>query len=184
MRLNTVNGGKPERIASAIKNAESSSTISVGQPVVLVANGTDDGLAVVLPSTANSAQKSKGLLFGVALSNIAAGYPGEALVFGFHQSLRILRQTRAASTDVWASEAARSVGEFLSVDTVNNVFVTASSAIGALTVSTGAATVAVGVTNPQAVLMQTLASYASSASSTADTRTAITASVKAFVRMM
>jgi hypothetical protein len=129
-----------------------------------------------------SAIKTRALRYGVNTRQMIAGDYGAAVVFGFTPSLLLQRQTRGASTDVWTTEAARSVGDFLSIDTVNNRFVTCASTIQ---VVTNATTDTLGLfADRDAFLAQTLASYASSASSTADTRTAITAIVKAMVRMM
>ena len=183
MRFKQV-GNKPDLAAVVIRNAEASATIPLGAPVVLNMNGTNDGLDVVLPSTSGSLRSIIGLRYGIATKALSAGDYGEAIVFGFTVSLLLERQTRSTSTAVWATEAARSVGEYLTIDTVNNMFVTAASTIQAITISTGAAQAAVATIYPDAVLGQTLASYASSASATSDTRTAITSLVKAFVRMM
>jgi hypothetical protein len=160
-------GNKPEIMACVVKNADTV-TIPQGAPVVLAFNGTDDGIAVVLPTT-STAQKVVGFQYGVALEAISVSSYGEAQVFGYCQSLQLFRQTRSDSTGNWASEAARSVGEFLGISSAINGWVTVASTTAPL---------------PIGVLAQSLATYASSASATSDTRTAITASVKAFVRMM
>lgn len=181
MRFNTVNGGKPERIAGSCKNADTA-IVQIGQPLVLAYNGTEDGFAVILPSS-GAAQKNEGLKFGVALHQMQVGEVNEALIFGFTPSLMLIRQTRADSTQIWASEPARSVGEYLTVDTAHNGFITTASTLKIVTNAT-TDTLALQILNPAAVLGQTLASYSSSASATSDTRTAITAAVKASVRMM
>jgi len=181
MRFKQV-GNKNDSVMVVVKNAEASATIPAGAPVALVMNATDDGLGVVLPSS-STAIKVQGLRFGVATKAIAAGDFGEAVVFGLTNNLLLIRQTRGNSTDTWQTEAARSVGEFLKIDTVNNGWITLASTIKVVTNAT-TDTLALTIYNPDAVLGQTLASYASSASSTADTRTAITASVKAVIRIM
>jgi hypothetical protein len=183
MRINQNTGfSTPDRVAVKIRNADTV-TIPPGSPIVLAMNGTQDGIAVVLPSTSGAANLIQGLRYGVSTISIPVNGYGEAIVFGLAQTLLLERQTRASSSNIWASEPARSVGEFLSIDTVNNMFVTATSSFLAVTASTAAAAGTI-VNTPIAVLGQTLASYASSASATSDTRTAITASVKAVVRMM
>lgn len=171
-----------DRVASSIHNAEASASIPLGAPVVLVMNGTNDGLDVVLPSS-SAANKIQGMRFGVCTKTIAPGEFAEAVVFGFTNSLLLYRQTRGSSTDVWASEAARSVGEYLTISSALNGFVTAASSFKIVTNAT-TDTLGAVIYNPDAVLGQTLALYASSASSTADSRTAITALVKAFIRLM
>ena len=184
MRMNQNPGkGTPDRLATSIHNGDTVS-IPVGAPVVLVSNGTNDGIDVVLPTTSNSAQLVQAFKYGVASKTMAVGDFAEAVVFGVHNNLLLIRQTRASSTNTWNTEAARSVGDYLTVVSNLNGFITTVTAIGALTVSTGTVTVNVQTVWPDAVLMQTLASYASSASATSDTRTAITASVKAFVHLM
>lgn len=174
---------KPDFVGVSIHNADTV-VIPTGAPVVLVMNGTNDGLDVVLPSTQNSNLQTFGLIFGVNAQSLAVGAWGQAIVYGLSQSLLLVRQTRVSSSNVWNSEAIRSVGEFLTADTVNNGFITMASAVSAVTASASAAQNQVDTRNPMAVLGQSLNSYSSSASSTADTRTAITAAVKAFVRIM
>jgi hypothetical protein len=183
MRFKQV-GNKADLAAVVIRNAEASATIPLGAPVVLNMNATNDGLDVVLPSTAAGLRKILGLRYGVSMGTYVAGAYGEAVVFGFTYSLLLIRQTRSASTATWETEAARSVGEYLTIDTVNNAFVTAASTIQAVTASASTAQSPVATIYPDCVLCQTLASYASSASATSDTRTAITSLVRAFVRMM
>lgn len=183
MRINQNPGfTTPDRVAVKVHNADTV-TIPSGAPLVLKMNGTNDGVDVVLPSTSGALNLIIGLMYGVNTKALAVGAYGEGVVYGLTNTLLLIRQTRASSTNVWATEAARSVGEFLTVDTVNNGFLTVTSSYLAVTASTAAAAGTLTY-NPMAVLAQTLASYASSASTTADTRTAITAAVKAFVSMM
>jgi hypothetical protein len=182
-------GNKADQISMTVHNAEASATIPMGAPVVLVMNATGDGLDVVLPST-STAQKIQGLRYGVATRAMAVGDFAESVVFGFTNTLLLYRQTRSDSTGNWLTEAARSVGEFLGISSAINGFVTTAGAqiLSGLSASTATATTTplatITVYNADAVLCQTLASYASSASATSDTRTAITAAVKAFVRLM
>lgn len=185
MRINQNTGFKtPDRMAVKIRNQDTVQ-INIGQPVILnlgAANGIN-GVDVVLPSTSGAINLITGLRYGVNCYNMPVGSYGEAIVFGLAQSVMLELQTRAASTNVWATGPARSVGEFLSIDTVNNMWVTATSSFLAVTASTAAAAATI-VNIPIAVLAQTLASYASSASTTSDTRTALTASVQAIMRLM
>lgn len=169
MRMKQV-GNKADVLAVVIRNADTVA-IPLGTPVVLNANGTNDGLDVVLPSTAG-ASKMHSLAFGVTIGPpIAVNAYGEAMIFGFHQSVVLTRQTRPTSTDTWNSNASLASYILLNVESVANGFQT-----GATLASTNFL--------PFAVLAQSLASYASSASSTADARTAITAAVKAFLRII
>jgi hypothetical protein len=169
MRMKTV-GNKADLLAVVFHNAEASASIPLGTPVVLVMNGTNDGLDVVLPSTAG-ASKMHALAFGVSIGPVASGAYGEALIFGTHNNVVLTRQTRAASTVSWNSEASIASWGLLNIESVGN---------GMQTGGTLASTNFL----PFAVLAQSLASYASSASATSDTRTAITAAVKAFLRII
>lgn len=175
--------GKPDRITVAIRNAEASAAMPAGCPVVLIMNGTNDGADVVLPSSGVTALRVQGLRYGVNTRTLAAGDQGSAIVFGLCNNLLLQRQTRASSTDSWATEAAFAIGAYLSIDSTNNRWVTFANTIKVVTNAT-TDTLALTVYNPDAVMAQILASYAGSASTTADTNTARTASVKAFVRIM
>lgn len=163
-------GNKADLLAVVFHNAEPTATIPLGTPVVLVMNGTNDGLDVVLPSTAG-ASKMHALAFGVSIGVVAPTQFGEALIFGTHNSAVLTRQTRSASTVTWNSEATIASWVLLNIESVGNGFQT-----GATLASTNFL--------PFAVLAQSLASYASSATAVSDTRTAITAAVKAFLRII
>lgn len=159
---------KSETVLASIKNADTV-VIPVGSPVILAMNGTNDGLAVVLPSTAGSLAKIVGFGFGVATTTMQIADLGNSVVFGMCYSLLIQLISRA-TTNSWATYNALSVGQFLSIDSVNNQFVTAATTTAE---------------SPfMAVIAQTLAAGAGTASSTADSRTAITALIQAFVRVM
>lgn len=163
------NGNKRDLIAMVIHNADTV-TIPVGTPVALVMNGTNDGLDVQLPSTLGAAY-AHALSYGVALGPVAVGAYGEAIVFGFVQDLVIVQQTRASSTATWNSQASVAQNVLLNIDTVANGF-----DVGGTLASTNYL--------PFAILGQSLASFASSASATSDTRTAITTMAKGFVRFI
>jgi len=169
MRMKSV-GNKADILAVVIHNADTI-TIPLGTPVVVVCNGTNDGLDVVLPSTAG-ASKMHSLAFGVTIGpSLAVGAYGEAMIFGFHTAVVLTRQTRASSTNTWNSEASIASFGLMNIESVANGFQT-----GATLASTNFL--------PFAVLGQSLASYASSASNASDTRTAITAAVRAFLRVI
>lgn len=171
MRINTVVGDKSDHVAVMVKNNEASASIPVGSPVMLNMNATDDGIGVVLPS--GSAAKAHSYFYGVVTRTIAAGERCESIVYGFCQNIVLLRQTRAASTDAFSSNSDGFLtGTLLNVDTVNNAF------------STSGGTQAKSAFLPFAVLAASVASWASSASATSDTRTAITVTSKAFLRAM
>lgn len=174
-------GNKSTILNTVIRNNDTVQ-INAGQPVVLSMDG--NGVDVVLPSTAAALNLIQGLKYGVALHNVPVGGYDNATVFGFCNSLQLLRQSRTSSTVNWAAENARSIGEYLSIDTVNNMFVTAPSTVQYLTVSNQASPGTSTLNDPDAVLGVTLPSYVSSTSAVSDTRLYITAAVNAFVRMM
>ena len=156
-----------------VQNAEASASITRGTPVCFVFNGTNDGVGVVLPNT-GAAIKATALFAGVASQTIAAGKQGIITISGYSVFVKVLRQTRAASTDVWATTPAYAVGEVLTIDTVNNVM-------------NRSASIAASAFLPLMVVAQTLASAATLASTnftTGYSRTAFTTSIRALIRSM
>jgi hypothetical protein len=170
MRFKTV-GNKRDIVACVVHNAEASASIPAGTPVAFVMNATNDGLDVVLPSSATGA-KATSFAAGIALKTMAAGDYGEAQIWGFCQNVVLKRQTRSDSTGDWSSNnTGFATGLALLIDTVYNAMSTAAS--------TGASIYA-----PIAVLAESVATWASTASNTGDTRTVITVATKAFIRLM
>ncbi len=169
MNVMTVGRG-PQRVRVPVKSAEASATIPRGTPVCLVMNGTDDGFAVVLPATGGAA-KANLFNYGVVIDAIAPKEETDSIVYGLVPYALVTRATRAASSDSWTSSASVAVGVMLAVDTINNAFLLGASA---------------GSSNflPQGGLAQSIASMAASATATTDTRTAITAGVRIFVRQL
>ena len=165
MRFQTL-GPKREWINMKVRYG---TAISRGQPVCLSMSGTEDGFAVVLPS--NSAAKSHALFFGVATKTLAADALGETQVYGYCEYGMLSRQTRSATTVSWASVASIDTFCVLSIDTVANAFA-------------AGATQAASAFLPVAVLLESVASLAGSASATSDTRTALTTNAKIFLRAM
>lgn len=161
-------GSPAIRERAVVKNGEASAQMPLGTPVAFTFSGTDDGLAVILPSS--SAAKAHAFAFGVTTGAINAGDKGEVMVRGFVRKALMLLQTRAASTDSW-SASTHSQGVLLNIDTVNNVF------------STSGGTLAKTSYLPLGVLAESTA-CAASATATSDTRTVVTGYMKAFVRMM
>lgn len=114
------NRNSSEGIRIAVKNIETSAAIEAGTPMIYGFTGTDDGFGVVLP-TSSSAAKVGAFLVGIATKRLAAGVQDEACqIYGFNRNTRVVRGTRAASTDAWPTFAAFAIGDILSVDTVNN----------------------------------------------------------------
>ena len=170
MKFQTL-GDKPTFVDDFVRNDESTTTLQDGTPVVYTIDGTEDGLAVVLPATAG-AIKTHALFAGVVVEDIIAGRIGTVRKTGIYRATRILRATRAASSDSWSSSASLAAGHLLVVDTVNNVLSTVAASVGA----TGYL--------PWAILAQSVASIAASASATSDSTTAITQAAKVFLRVL
>lgn len=183
-------GTKPFVADINYKNGESSASIPAGSPICFVMNGTEDGFLAVLPSTAGAALTPE-LFAGVALTpiSVVANAYGMARVWGLANYAIVVQQSRAASTNSYATAAALSVGQPLKIDTVNNAFATASQVTGSFTVVTNATTDTVALNfgdgnPPMFVMAQTLASAASSASTSSDSSVKKTYGVKIFLRAM
>lgn len=166
------NGNKKDIVAVVIRNDEATASIPRGTPVTLVLDGTEDGVAVVLPSTAGDA-KNGAFKYGICTRTLAAGEYGEAVVFGFIDYAIQTRATRAASSDSWTSSQSQASGIAMGWDSINNALVANASMVGSL-----------GTLHGNVVLASSYSSIAASATATSDTRTAITTSVRVFVRMM
>jgi hypothetical protein len=183
MRFKQV-GNKRDIVAMTIHNADTVQ-IPLGTPVVLAMNGTNDGLDVVLPSTANSDNLSQAFWYGVADRTLNVGDYGEAFVFGIYNNIVLEIRTRAGTSggSSWSSVSSIPQGCYLSLDTANNCFTTQVSTYGAVTASTAAAA-ATYTYSPKAVLNSSFASLAGVATSSSDTRTVSTVAVAAFIRML
>lgn len=171
MRMKSV-GNKRDSVFVVIRNAESSASIPAGAPVTLILNGTNDGVDVVLPSTAGDA-KNGAFKYGIATATLLAGAYGEAQVFGYCPYALMTKMTRAATTDSWTSSQSSQSGIALGWESINNGLVGNASMVGSL-----------GTLGAAAILALSLASSAASASGTGDTRTAIVVPAAVFVRMM
>lgn len=169
-------GNKADRIINIVKSGEATASIPRGTPLILNVTsvaGADDGLAVVLPSTAGNAN-SFGLRYGVGIQTMAPGEFGESIVFGVAPYALIVRGARTATSLSWASVASlSSVGVLLGVDTAANAFVIGASIAGSVESNGG-----------QAILLDSLASMAGSASASTDTRLTLTQGARIFVRML
>ena len=170
MKFQTL-GDKPTFVDDFVRNDEASTTLQDGTPVVYYMDGTEDGLAVVLPAS-STAIKAHVFFAGVVTEDILVGRIGTVRKTGIHRTTRILRATRAATSDSWSSSASLAAGHLLVIDTVNNVLSTVAASVGA----TGYL--------PWAILAQSVASIAASASATSDATTAITQAAKVFLRVL
>jgi len=184
-------GNKPAIEKINYNNLETSSSIAVGTPIVLtIAGGSGiDGFSAVLPSTA-TASKCPALCVGVSVTptSVVANDFGEAQVWGFCNFAVLVINSRANSSASWSTQAS-TLFAALSIDTANNAFVTYTPVTGLWTLVTAATTATLtanfaGGGLPMAVLAQSLASQAASASTSSDTRTVITQGVKVFLRCL
>lgn len=128
MKFWNAGSGKAEDLVHVVKNAETV-TIPTGTPVVYAFNGTDDGLAVILPSSSTAA-KIAVFQAGVAVHDILPGRMENVQVYGFNRKSLFVRGTRAASTAAWASAAAISIGEVMSINSALNGFSNAGALPG------------------------------------------------------
>lgn len=163
---------KPERHFVFVQNDEASASMAAGSLAVFNMDGTDNGVDVVRPPSSTAA-KASGFFAGVVTKALSAGDRGLAQCYGLVNALTVTQQTRAASTDSYATAAAVAIGDWLAIETIGG---------NATRSGAGSQTIAL----PFLVAIGTLASKASSASSdiTADTSTAKTSSITAFVRAM
>lgn len=168
MRIRPVGKG-PDHVLDVIKSAEASATIPAGTPVSLVLNGTDDGWAVVLPSTAGAALANSAF-YGVATAALTPGNIGESITFGIVPYAILAASTRAATSDSF-STASFATGNLLCLDTINNAFKLASASLGSNNFL------------PFALMAQSL-TVSGSATATSLTLTVNTVAVRVFVRML
>lgn len=171
MRFKQVQGasGIGDHIMANIRN-DDTVVIPKGSPVILNMNLTGDGYAVVLPSTAG-ALKSNALAWGVAQQAIGVNLKDDVYSTGYVPFAVVQYATRSASTASWSSSASIAALAQLSIDTINNAFATVSASVGT-------------ANNPFAVLLDSIASFAASASATTDSRTALTIGARVFVRFI
>ncbi len=181
MRYQTL-GDKRGFIADHVRNAEASTTIPKGTPCILAMNGTEDGFAVVLPSS-SSAAKIQAFYWGVATDDILAGAIGEVQRSGFCRYAKVRVRTRANTSggSSWSTVDTQVLGALLTIDSVNNCFVTAADTVAAA--SSDNQTLSNVLLNAGR-LGESLNSVAGVATSTADSLTVSTVAAKAFLRMM
>jgi hypothetical protein len=203
MRAKLIESNKPEHYIHAVRNVDSGSVSSIstvfnsipqGTPVVLnlsqtaqpptyqngLPAGFEDGLQVCLPvSAANNMSLGSALSlelfhYGIAVGNIAYNALGEVMVHGVYPFALFVRATRSASSASWSSSASLAGSSvLLSIDSLNNAYTT---------VATTAASNA--LSNVPVYLLDSIASFAASASATSDTRTAMITTQRVFIREM
>ena len=159
---------RPYTGVRTVFNADTT-TISMGAPCHLEWSTTVPNGVKNLSS--GSAAKCTAFFMGIAVADIPAGNYGDVVSAGFCNIVKVVRMTRAASTDSWNSYTALAVGDYFTLDTVNN----AAARSGA-----GAAAAAPNML----VALESAASGASSDSATSDTRTIITSNIRMLVRAL
>lgn len=184
-RMKLIETPLPDKHIHVVKNAETF-VIPTGTPLVLNLSGTkqpstdqngrtagfEDGLQVVVPNSAG-AGPTIAYAYGIAAGPIQPSQLGESVLHGVVSAV-VLYATRAASTDSWSSSASIAASQWLNINTVNNAFSTMVS--GSATSDDKRAFAG--------IMADSVASFAASASNTSDTRTALTALKRVFVRMM
>lgn len=163
----TIPAGSPVFLG-AIYAAASSLTDGVG--VVCAVDGAT--LAAANATLAADAAVKNYAMIGVALKSMAPNETVDILCYGV-TTVALAMQTRSASTANWISWAGIISG------TAINLAV--ETTVGKYFTTGGNASVA---TQQQVIALDIVASAASSASATSDTRTLISSSIRAFVRMM
>lgn len=171
MRFTTLGANKANR---GFQNVRFAVAVLRGQPVCLKSDGTDDGVVVTLPASADAA-RAHSLNYGIAMADYAANQEGQVQLYGVCEGALTLRQTRAASTDTYASASSIPSYGVLQIQTALNC-VTNTGTVGATNSPVG---------------MVALASYAAAVSlassdvtGPASTATAIGTYLKAFLRLM
>ena len=164
-------GGKAGHILDNVRSHETN-TIGRGRPLVLDLNGTDDGLSVVLPSTAG-ATKSASFLYGVATADIEYNGLSETLLYGICPFALVTINSRSATSASWASLDSVPPYQLLGLDIDNNAFNIASANTGAGNAYFLFAT-----------LLDSIKSQAGSATASSDTRLVILQGFRTFVKML
>lgn len=75
----------------------------------------------------------EGLFLGLATREIPVGEEGEVVAYGMFQEARIIKMTRAATTDVFASYSAGALGDIMDFLTVTGVQAMTRSGAGSAT---------------------------------------------------
>jgi hypothetical protein len=171
-----------ERITAKVRN-DSGGSIPKGTPVTLALDGTDDGLAVILPSAAGSQAAADQFFYGILKDTLADTAIGEVQLFGVARQAIIRRATRggSATSDNWAGSTSIAKGVLLSIDTVNNCF---STAAASQTNDSNTSITTIASRVPFAFLAESLISFASTDSVATSNGSALTILAKVFVRAL
>jgi hypothetical protein len=113
MRLKLVGDGK-DIIAATVKNVSTTVTILAGSPVfglLTTSAGSVVGRDCVSGSEATSAETP--FFLGCAINSMGPGAEGYAQLSLYQENVRIVLNSRAASTDVFATQPAIALGDVL-----------------------------------------------------------------------
>jgi hypothetical protein len=173
MRFRTV-GNKYDVAFVVVRNSLTAKTMPQGAPVFYVMNGTNDGLDVTDANTAAGAGEE--MIAGIVGTNggIPPNQYGEAQVFGLCQSTRVVTFTRTTSTDSYNSFTAIATFDIYQVNTLTGVDAVSRSGAGSKTAA---------VHNILAVQAYTSTASQSSSFDTTS-RTAVTTTLKTFLRIL
>ena len=109
---------RPWHARISFRNGESSLAITQGMPCVLLST---DPSAVITPVTGAADALNHGLFVGLmAADSVAAAAYGDVVIGGYHSAARVQRFTRTASTDTWGSFVAIAIGDYFTINSVNN----------------------------------------------------------------
>ena len=173
MRFRTV-GNKYDVAFIVVHNSMTAKTIPQGAPVFFILNATNDGLDVRDANTAAGAGQEA--IAGIVATNGGLqplGY-GEAQVFGICPSTRIITATRTTSTDSYNSFTAILPFDILAINTLSGYDALSRSGAGSATAIVHNIIAAASYTST--------ASQSSSFDTTS--RTAITSTLKTFLRIL
>jgi hypothetical protein len=180
--MNTPLAGAPrggDRMRIQVLN-DSGAVIPRGTPVSMGLDGTDDGLAVKLPSGLTT-DLATTFFLGITTDTIPIGGYGDVVSFGIHKNAILLRATRASDTSNWAGSTSMAKGALLSLDTVNNCF---STAAGSAAFASTDATTFYGNRLAFAFLASDVASFNSTLSTATTNGTALTVTARVFVKAL
>jgi predicted RecA/RadA family phage recombinase len=108
--------------------------IKAGGPVFWDSSATaSDALGFHAVASDSLPAAQEGLFVGLAVREISAGERGSVQCAGFFQEARIIKMTRAATTDIFASYPAGAVGDILDFLTVTGVQALTRSGAGSAT---------------------------------------------------
>jgi hypothetical protein len=199
-------GNKRDEITMTVQNNDINSIgnngINPGVPLVLQYSGPgvagnqiaslsninndDDGLGVVLPSSASGgAAQSNTCFYGVNTAQMGYLQQGQTMVEGYYPSAVVVLATRAASTNPWTATTLANWA-LLTIDTVNNAFAvsgtTGADSFQAAAVLLGAISITGTASNATVTINSN--TFASSATNVSDTRTVVTTQARIQVRCL